>query len=274
MRAGPLSNKEIVELLNSRFIPVYAVNEDYRDSTKPPEEKAVYNRLFRDAGAKNLSAGTVHVYILSPDGEVVDSLHVAEGAKASVLKAALQKNAARFAVTPGQPIVSPRPQAAPPPCAEGSLQLHLVVRSLDGKGVWTELPGEDWITLLPPEVRDLIPEPGASTFPVPESTAKKILRHFYPATENNDVTKNKFDQLRLTATVLERSSSIVRLRLDGDFVMEHSFYHKPDGKKVRASVTGYYDYDPRTDKITSLNMATEHATYNGGTFGAGLRSVP
>jgi hypothetical protein len=29
MRAGPLSNSEVIALLNSSFVPVYAVNEDY-----------------------------------------------------------------------------------------------------------------------------------------------------------------------------------------------------------------------------------------------------
>jgi hypothetical protein len=275
MRAGPLSNKDIVELLNSRYIPVYAVNEDYREGgPKSQDEKAAYQKLFREGGEKKLSTGSVHVYILSPAGEVVDSLHVAEGAKPSVLKAALEKNAARYPVAPGKAVVPPHPQASAPPYAEGSLQLHLVVRSLDGKGVWSEFPGEDWITLLPPEVRDLVPENNAQTFDVSPATAKKILRYFYPATENNDVTKNKFETVRLSSIVLESSPAKIHLRLDGQFVMEHSFYHKPDGKKVNATVTGYYEYDPRTDKISHLQLVTDEATYNGGKFGAALRSVP
>ena len=29
MRAGPLSNKKVIDLLNAHFVPVYTVNEDY-----------------------------------------------------------------------------------------------------------------------------------------------------------------------------------------------------------------------------------------------------
>lgn len=275
MRAGPLSNKEIVQVLNSRFIPVYAVNEDYREGgPKSPEEKAAYQGIFQQAHQKKLSAGTVHVYILSPAGEVVDSLHVVEGAKAKVLLAALEKNAERFSSKAGEPVLRPRPQAAPPACAEGSLRLHLVARSLDGKGVWNELPGEDWIILLPPEVREFIPEENQKTWRIAESTAKKILRHFYPGTENNDVTKNKFHDLELTATVLGQAGDQKTIRLDGSFQMEHWFYHKPDEKKVNAKVTGYYSYDVATGKIVDFKLVTEEATYNGGTFGVAVRDVP
>jgi len=50
MRAGPLSNSTVISLLNRYFVPVYAVNEDYRDGgAQPPEEKAEYNRIYKEA---------------------------------------------------------------------------------------------------------------------------------------------------------------------------------------------------------------------------------
>ena len=42
MRAVSLSNKEVITLLNSAFVPVFVSNEDYRDSgAAPPDERAI-----------------------------------------------------------------------------------------------------------------------------------------------------------------------------------------------------------------------------------------
>src|SRR5436190_21496441 len=82
MRAGPLSNSKVISLLNRFFVPVYAVNEDYRDGgVAPVADRAEYNRIFKQSLAAGISTGTVHVYILSPEGIPVDSLHVATAAK-------------------------------------------------------------------------------------------------------------------------------------------------------------------------------------------------
>ena len=53
MRAGPLSSPRVIDLLNARFVPVFAVNEDYRKGgSAPDEEKALYDRVYREALAK------------------------------------------------------------------------------------------------------------------------------------------------------------------------------------------------------------------------------
>ncbi|MEX0711142.1 MAG: hypothetical protein WD278_02255 [Pirellulales bacterium] len=72
MRTGPFSNQEVIDRLNAYFVPVYAVNEDYRDGgPAPTEEKAEYQAIYREALAKGFSAGTVHVYVLDPRGQVI-----------------------------------------------------------------------------------------------------------------------------------------------------------------------------------------------------------
>ncbi len=79
MRAGPLSKPEVIKLLNAYFVPVYAVNEDYRAvGPQPAEERREFTRIYREALDGKMSAGTVHVYLTSPDGKVIDSMHVAE----------------------------------------------------------------------------------------------------------------------------------------------------------------------------------------------------
>src|SRR5258706_13266780 len=112
MRAGPLSNSQVISILNQYFVPVYAVNDDYRDGGRqPPAEKAEYDRIFKEAAAAKLSTGTVHVYILSPDGHPLDSLHVATAAKTERLMELLQQTIKKLRVPKGQRLVGPEPQS-------------------------------------------------------------------------------------------------------------------------------------------------------------------
>lgn len=276
MRAGPLSNSKVIELLNKYFVPVYVVNEDYsRKGPAPKEEKAERDRIFKEGHDAKLSVGSVHVYLLRPDGRVFDSMHVAKAAKPTNLIAMLQKAADDLGTRAAGPVVKPVAQAAAPVCEEGSVRLHLVSRSLDGKGAWSEFPVENWIVLTPEEQRKLIPPldlRAGDSWPIDDAIAEKILTHFYPATENNDVSKNKFLERKLNATVVTKGKDGTRVRLDGKLKMQHSFYHKDDGKIVEADVTGFLDFN--NGKVTSLKMVTEKATYGGGQFAVAVRSMP
>src|SRR5262245_44698080 len=189
MRAGPLSRPQVIDLLNSSFVPVFAVNEDYRDDGPAPEaEKAEYRRIYREALAAKLSAGTVHAYVVDPDGHPIDSLHVADAAQPDRLLAMLRRAIRAKELTPGPTLVRPRSLSAPPAAAPGSLVLHLTARG-HGKS-WDGFPSENWIVLGPDHVGGLLPaepRPG-SDWDVREDVATAILTHFYPQTENNDVS--------------------------------------------------------------------------------------
>src|SRR4051812_40775008 len=102
MRAGPLSSPEVIDLLNRRFVPVYAVNEDYGEGgSAPAEEKAETFRIYREALAAGFSTGTVHAYALGPDGHPIATLHVAEAAKPDQLLAMLRRVADEVKPEPG-----------------------------------------------------------------------------------------------------------------------------------------------------------------------------
>src|SRR5437763_3318562 len=127
MRAGPLSSPEVVAALNRSFVPVYLSNEDYAEGGPAPEaERRERDRIVREAGARGLSTGTVHVYVLDPEGRAVDSAHVADGTKPGALQRLLDRNVARFRPASGPPPSPPRPQATPPDHEPGGLTLHLV----------------------------------------------------------------------------------------------------------------------------------------------------
>ena len=126
------------------------------------------------------------------------------------------------------------------------------------------------------EVTKLLGAPSFSTdaaWVIDPQITTKLLTHFYPATENNDVSKNKFEQQSLRATVVSVNHGITRARLEGELKMEHGFYHKPDGKFVEATVVGFIDFDPARKELHSLRLVTDEATYGGGKFAIGLRST-
>jgi hypothetical protein len=296
MRAGPLSNSRVVELLNAHFVPVYLSNEDCaRDGPAPAAEKAEKQRIFREAGQAKLSTGTVHVYILTPDGHPVDSLHVARASRVETLLDCLERAIARFKVEAGPTLVKPAPQSRPARKEADALLLHVTTRHLRRKGAafvplgdearrgqsqnagWGAEPGEDWVELPRAEWARLLGpakvEAGTSWEPDAKVVAK-VLTHFYPPTENNDVAKNRIQEQALKATVLSVQDGVARVRLDGRLKMKHPFYHRDDDNVVTAALVGYLEYEPARGALRTLQLVTDGATYGKGAFGAAARALP
>ena len=258
---------------------MYIANEDYAEKgPAPADEKAERDRIFREAHRAGLSVGTVHVYLLSPDGgHPVDSLHVAEAAKPGQLLRTMEKAVGRFGVSGGEPVVKPAAQSAPPHSGPGALVLHLTARVLKPGGAWGELPVEDWVVYAANEAAAFLAPDGSKpgvAWDVDRKAAAKLLTHFYPATENNDVGKNEFERLELRGRVVSVRDGVARVRLEGRLTMKHTFYHKNDPNRVRASVVGFVDYDAASRKIRAFRLVTEEAGYGSGTFGVAVRSVP
>ena len=282
MRAGPLSKKTVSETLNQHFVPVYVSNEDYRDDgPAPKEERAAYEKIRRAAGEAKLSVGTVHAYVLSPAGEPVDSLHVADAARGDNLAKMLNRAVERYQPKAGAALVEPKTQSAPPAPGDGGMVLHLTARA-EGTNPsdtsWHAYPSEDWIVLTAADVQKLLPPGGGevgagATWEVDRGVATKILTHFYPQTENNDVRKNTIERIALKAAGVTVDGGVARARLDGNLRMRHPFYHKDTPDMVDATVVGYVDFDPEDRKVTRLKLATERATYQNRPFDVGVESV-
>jgi hypothetical protein len=136
---------------------------------------------------------------------------------------------------------------------------------------------ENWIVFSPAEQRELLGRrdrvKAGEAWTIPAELSRKLLTHFYPATENNDVSKNKFLEQQLDATVVSANGAGARARVTGSFRMEHSFYHKPDGKISEGTVVGYIDFAPKSATIESVQLVTDKASYGGGTFAIAVRSV-
>jgi hypothetical protein len=278
MRAGPLSDTKVIDLLNKYFVPVYAVNEDYAGAGPAPrEEKAEYQRIYRTALEAGMSTGTVHVYLLAPDGKPIDTLHVAEAARTERLVGLLEKTIKRLNVAEGEPLVKAAPQSVAPRAEAGSLVLHLTARPLGGGGSWDGV-SENWIVLAPDEVKKLLPHgpvAAGTAWDLDRAVGATLLRPFYPVTENNDLSKNRIDRQVLKATVVSAEGGLVRARIEGSLKMKHTFYPgREDDNFVEATVAGYLDFEPDKQSVRTLRLVTDRATYGGGKFGVALRSLP
>lgn len=274
MRTGPFSSDEVIQRLNAEFVPVYAVNDDYRGDAVPKAERAEYQRIYREALAKKFSAGTVHVYVVDPAGVVIGTRHVAEAAKTKPLIAFLDEMTAKLGTKSGEPTTAPRPQSVPPKLDAGGLVLHLTARRLGESGSW-DGTGENWVTYTPAEARAWLPAaiaPDKRT-PLDPALTARLLRYFYPVSENNDPAKNVIRSGALTARPIGTVNGRTRLRLDGHLTLRHDFYHKPDGHVVRTGLLGYADLDPATGAVTRLRLVTDGATYNEGRFAVVVESV-
>src|SRR5690242_16582333 len=218
MRAVSLSNKQVISLLNRYFVNVFVSNEDFTEKgSATPEEKVQLRRIFSEGYAAKLSVGTVHAYILKPDGHLLNSLHVVDAAHGAPLIDLLEMDVRTLNLQPGEPVVKPVPQLGPRAEA-GSVMLHVVARYLDRqgdelvlsgqgehRGNWSDNPGEDWVPLKPDQWRKLLP-PGAArvgvSWTVDPDVARLIWDRFYPPTEDNNVANNRIDAQSLKATVV------------------------------------------------------------------------
>jgi hypothetical protein len=276
MRAGPLSRPEVIDLLNRHFVPVFVVNEDHREGGPAPEaERSLMDRIRREALAAGLSSGSVHAYVVAPDGHPTDSLHVAEAAKDETLLAMLRRAVAAFSEAHAGPILEPRSLSRPPEAPAGSVVLHLTAR---GRGnSWGGFPSENWIVLDADAARGLRPpgeepvEPGRR-WEVPEPVATAIFTHFYPQTENNDVSTHRFSDRSLRGEVVAVSGGVARARLTGTWAMTHPFYPgREDGNVARGEVVGTLEWDVATGQVRKFLLVTDGASYGRGGLDVAVR---
>jgi hypothetical protein len=296
MRAGPLSNTKVVSLLNRYFVPVYAINEDYRKGGRAPAaEKAEYLRIYHTALKARLSTGTVHVYILDTQAKPIDSLHVATASKVDRLLDLLERTIKNLGTPEGKPLVKASAQSTAPKTGTGDLVLHVTARYLvrEGKDLvplgkkaglgetrhasWWALPSENWVVLKAADWGRLLPVRQVrprSSWSLDKKVVARVLTYFYPQTENNDTAKNRIDEQELRGTVLSVKDGVVRARLDGRLKMKHPFYHKDDSNVVEATVVGLIEFEQGKKKVRSLQLATYRATYGRANFGVAVRLVP
>jgi hypothetical protein len=319
MRAGPLSNPKVISLLNRYFVPVLADGVYIKNNDAvPAEEKATHQRIFQELfkfkketeakGGEKFSIGSVHVYILAPDGKPMASKHVGDAAgHVDRVIAMLEDAVKNLKTVAGKPLVAPRPQSTAPKAGPHSLVLHLTSHYLvpkgdprarkdsageyvpirntglgtDRHGDWSAIPSENWIVLSKAEWLKLLPAgeaPVGKSWDIDKDVASKLFVHFYPDSENNDATTNRIDQQALRATVVSVKEGTVRVKLAGSLKMKHTFYpRREDSNFVNAALAGYLDFSPDKKQIGAFRLVTDQATYGSPErtfhFGVAVRSV-
>jgi hypothetical protein len=282
MRAGPLSNEEVITLLNRYFIPVYTSNEDSGPQGHgAAEEREEHIRIYREAMTSPCGAGAVFVFILNPAGHVIDGLDVARASRGNALAEMLQGVVKKLNTNPGPPVLKPTAQSQPPPHDADSLVLHLTARSYRKVFPWGEFPAENWIILRRPEWSTLLPSGEVkvgSSWPIEDAVITTLLRNFYPPMEDIDTRDNRsrIEASSLRATVISVTQRIVQVRLDGMLRMKRTFYaRRNDDNRVEATVIGLLEFDAGARRISDLELVTDKATYgasNPEDFGAGFFS--
>jgi hypothetical protein len=274
MRAGPLSDRRVIDVLNRSFVSVYIVNEDYRgpQAIVPAEERAELARIHREGSARGLSFGTVRSYVLSPNGHpyaVVPALN----SRATL--ATLGRAIDEFKPKPGPPVVLPGPQSEPPSAPADCVTLHLTSRG-DDRGSWGAIPAENWIVLTQEEWSKLLPTTAATpgqAWELDRDVTAKILTHFYPQTENNNASIERIEGHRLTAKVLTIIEGVVTARVDGFVTMQHVFYPlRKDAQPLRADVVGLLTFAP--GQPPALQLVTTNAVHGKRPFKVAVRTEP
>jgi RNA polymerase sigma-70 factor (ECF subfamily) len=267
-RGGPLSDPRIIELLNSRYVPVYENSHDKELS-----------RVYQDSLKAGLGGGTEYLYILDSDGRVIDAHHICTARTPDVLEL-LEKHAMG---APGGPLTLPSPQDAAP--AAGAPLLHVTSRYLDAKGDvekgkkdYHAFPAEEWLELSPADAAALVPNPAAplnASWSVDLAVAARLLSRVYPLTGNMiDPEKNQIQTAGLRATVIAGRRDTAWIRLDGRVAMDHAFMADRDHRSVESAMTGYIEYNRAEKKIRTLRMVTDSAVYGRENFAVAVRSVP
>jgi hypothetical protein len=302
LRASSLSSTKVIDLLNGYFVPVSLRNQDFADEgAASADEKSEKARIYRDALKAGMHAGTVCVYLVSPDGWPMavapaneDLVYDPDRLAELMLLVVRQLN-----VVKAEPSAGPKRYSPAPRMSDETLVLHIVARYLERKGDvcvpydakavlgtkngrnWADLPSQEWVALSRPEWMSLLPRGEVrldSTWKPSEDVTAKLLRHIYPPTENTDLKTNRVEKLVIQARVESIERGVARARLDGRMRMKHPFYHQDDNNFVEADLVGYVRFN--TDKLVvkSLRLVTDHGRYGGnvnGTqlFGAAARSA-
>ena len=287
MRAGPLSDLQTIQLLNSYFVPVYVSSEDYgRNSAKSPAEVEAYRGIRKEASEEGRHDGTVCVYLVSPDGDCFDSLTVGKATDIPRLRQMLQAAIAKFQVTPGETLVAPTPQNKAPEPPEGGILVYSVSRGSVNAVSAGWIPGEDWIPLEGTEWRSLLPSDDAKvgdTWAIDRAIAEKLLTHMHPPTrlfrfedhrEPEGPHGHRIEKMSLEGKVLARQGSVLRIRYDGHVQIKRTDRaFRPDENRAVSGVVGFAEFDLSNREFRSLQLISSEGQYDGVDFRVAMKLV-
>jgi hypothetical protein len=215
----------------------------------------------------------------------------------------LDRVAVELKLSRGNPVVQAQPQSALRATAQsesGALVIHVTARYLERKGDdlvpidarsvlgqqkggnWADLPSEDWVVFSEAQWSKLLPAGevrAGDTWELHRDVAARLLRRFFPPTENTAFEQNRIDEQSLRARVESIRDGLAQATLEGRLRMKHPFYHRDDNNMITARLVGYLEFEPATQHIRSFRIVTDAASYGQPgsrplPFGVAARSVP
>jgi hypothetical protein len=279
MRAGPLSNSKVIEMLNRYFVPVTSANEDTNDGgAASPAERAEHQRIYQDFYQKKLGVGDVHVYVVGPDGASIGGLDIGSAMDAAKEIAFLTSVTERLHTPGGPPLFTPHPQVEPPKVEPGAPAIHLVVRKVAGKISWNDFPSENWILLSRQEWDQILPAAGAEQgahWTIPAPVAAKLAEWIYPQTEEHTrANRSRVDVADFRLTLVTRQGDLGRARIEAKVRLRHAFTpNRPSEDYANSELIGFVDFDLATRQVQRLRMVTQKGDYYTLPFTCSLVSV-
>jgi hypothetical protein len=275
VRAGPLSDARVIDLLNHYCVPIYISTDDFEEKSgqAPAPEKKEFVRLFGDINEAKKGMG----YVLTPEEKMIETFVSSPAVTSEQVFAFLDNAIKKLGAKRGEILGKVTPQASAPQADPDQLVLHLTARFLPSGAGWARMPAEDYLVLGPADWKSLLVPAGAKvgdSRDIDPALVKTLLIHFYPPSLNFYCTKNVIDRPAMRATVVAVKDGVARIRLDSDLKMKHTFVpDKDDNLHVEAAVVGLVDCNLVRQTIRSVQMVTDKATYAGGYFGVAVRSL-
>lgn len=275
MRVGPLSNPQIIDYINKFFVPVYVTNEYYAEGRFGESNLQLLRKVWNEAERKNLPAGTVHVYLLTPDGSVHKSMHVMHAAKSAHLFRFLTAAVRELKTDSGNTLVKPTFKRMPPPAAKDQVVLHASSQYDDAGGV----VGDDWIVLSRTEWSEFLPPSGETEWMIDEALAQKIFVHLYPYAADWTEDAEQVSVAQLSAYTLPAEpgddSSLVRIALRGKLVASRNQHLGRAAQPVVADIVGLVQTNSaaRPSDKPEIVLTTGVARYGNRSFSSIVRSV-
>lgn len=264
MRVSSLSDPRVVELLSKYFVPAWLSRDDYQRETRSREEQAELTRLDAERAKRKMPGGTVCVFIVAFNGDVLATQPVQAAYKVENLLPLLQKIVAEQKPKPRDAkAIETVADAAPEEktkSKEGRF-VHIWARienKGDNRGVSNdrvELTAEELKAFLPPANA----RPGAS-WPISDKIAAKLFQYGYPPGPYWNLSFSKVKKATLTATLAAVSDKETRIDLSGD--MELNFpVGKPSEGLITAHFVGFARGDTEKRTLTALGLVSERAEY-------------
>ena len=276
MRMGPFSNRQISDYLNGFYVPVYVSNEDYRAGKFGTGNLKLLEQVWQQASEKKLPHGTVHAWLLAPDGELKTSMHVMHAMKESVLQRMLTETVRDLKIKPGNTLFRPQSQLKWPEVSEEQLILHASSQYSDRDGPTGDdtivLDRNEWQEFLPPKASDVTVR---QEWRIGEELAQKILVHIYPYAPDWDTNPEQIAQCELTAYILpaKDGQSGPQVIVRGFIRQQHNSQPGRDPLVVVAEIAGLVTPSSVVGGKPKILLTTGNAIYGARAFSSLIRSV-